>query len=75
MDHDHSHNQIHNCCLLSRLIPTNVVPLCDGQVSTSLLLPEAELPVLYSSFPLASCFIYGGFITVLYLHFLNPVYI
>ena len=75
MDHPHSHNQIHNCCLLSRLLPTSVVPSCDGQISTSLLLPEAELPVLYSSFPLASCFIYGAFITVLYLHFLNAVYI
>ena len=74
MDHPHSHNQIHNCCLLSRLLPTSVVPSCDGQVRISLL-PEAELRVLYSSFPLASCFIYGGFITVLYLHFLNPVYI
>ena len=75
MDHPHSHNQIHNCCLLSRLLPTSVVPSCDGQISTSLLLHEAELPVLYSSFPLASCFIYGEFITVFYLRFLNPVYI
>ena len=73
MDHDHSHNQIHNCCLLSRLLPTSVVPSCDGQVSTSLLLPEAELPVLYSRFPLSSCFMYDGFITVLFLRFLNPV--
>ena len=26
MDHPHSHNQIHNCCLLSRLLPTSVAP-------------------------------------------------
>ena len=85
MDHPHSHNQIHNCCLLSRLLPTSVVPhvmVKSAHLFSFLRLSflcytaaSHQLPVLYSSFPLASCFIYGGFITVLYLHFLNPVYI